>query len=850
MTAGEGAASFRPRAETRVPRTQSPLWALMVRLSPRQGWATFVMILFTLLVVGQSVSSANWVETPGLFATLLLAAFTGLVLAKIRLPAVLLHPVGILLGALLVVLLTSTLMEDQPGTGEFNELWDRLKLWYDAAANGGISTDLIPFTMGVLGISWIIGYISSWFIFRSDNVWVGVVVLGTAILTVLSFLPKSFAYWFFVFTFFAMVLVVRMSVVQVHEVWQKTGRIFDASASWRTLHATAWVSLAVILLAWVLPLQVYKNRTAADTWNRGRAPVEFIQDEFARLFSGIPSRKDLSGRFFGKTLPFLGKISFGGEVVFWAESEHPAYWLSATYSEYTPKGWKVGGTESLQVGPNLPAPPREDALGRVRSEQSLQLSFDSSNFLSGGTLDWISEKATVQTLRPKQFEIDLVDASEDKELPQEIAQLATELRAAFETAPAQRQEAYAARFIPDDLRLVAVTREKDNNPDRELRALLLERKAPASPDVVAHKFARRLTSDQAYAMVSYVSVATDDQLRGASTDYSSFITDHYLQLPSELPERVSELANRLARDADTPLDKALAVRDYLRSPNFTYAQDIDRPPKDADGVDNFLFETKRGYSDYFGSSMAVLLRSVGVPARMAAGYGPGEVHEDSGLRIVRDSDSHGWVQVYFPGYGWIDFEPTPAFPTNTRVPELPAGSADDGPLPDVVAGDEPIDEFLFEEEEEDILSDGTLGSSFQDTASRDYAGLAVRIAILLTIVGVLYLVLLATWNLGLGKLTTVERAYAKMSRLGSMAGVRRGPQQTPAEYGETVAGVLPAVGPAAQQIGWAFATRRYSSNDETEEEDEQIEQAWKSLRARLFGRVLSRLLPISSSRRA
>ena len=76
-------------------------------------------------------------------------------------------------------------------------------------------------------------------------------------------------------------------------------------------------------------------------------------------------------------------------------------------------------------------------MGRVRSEQSLQLSFDSSGFLSGGTLDWISEKATVQTLRPKQFEIDLVDASEDKELPQEIAQLATELRAAFETAPTE-----------------------------------------------------------------------------------------------------------------------------------------------------------------------------------------------------------------------------------------------------------------------------------------------------------------------------------------------------------------------------------------------------------------------------
>ena len=90
-----------------------------------------------------------------------------------------------------------------------------------------------------------------------------------------------------------------------------------------------------------------------------------------------------------------------------------------------------------------------------------------------------------------------------------------------------------------------------------------------------------------------------------------------------------------------------------------YSLTVDPPPYDADGVDFFLFEQRRGYSEYFASAMAVLLRSVGVPARVAAGYTTGDPTEVENVYVVADSHSHGWVEVYFPGYGWIPFEPTP-----------------------------------------------------------------------------------------------------------------------------------------------------------------------------------------------
>ena len=101
------------------------------------------------------------------------------------------------------------------------------------------------------------------------------------------------------------------------------------------------------------------------------------------------------------------------------------------------------------------------------------------------------------------------------------------------------------------------------------------------------------------------------------------------------------MALELTAQADTPFDRAAAIEAYLET--YPYTHEIDPPPFDADGVDYFLFDLKKGYSEYFASSMTVLLRAAGIPARLATGYTPGtQVDEDTFL--VRDNDSHGWVE--------------------------------------------------------------------------------------------------------------------------------------------------------------------------------------------------------------
>jgi hypothetical protein len=152
------------------------------------------------------------------------------------------------------------------------------------------------------------------------------------------------------------------------------------------------------------------------------------------------------------------------------------------------------------------------------------------------------------------------------------------------------------------------------------------------------------------------------KLRAASTDYSPDIIATYLQLPQVDP-RIPELAKQITQNARTPFDKALMIESYLRD-RFTYTLTLTGRPGD-DPLAHFLFETHAGHCEYFASAMTIMMRTLGVPAREVNGFLPGEYNDLAGDYIVRASDAHSWVEVYFPGNEWQVFDPTPAAPENS-----------------------------------------------------------------------------------------------------------------------------------------------------------------------------------------
>ncbi|MFA1740555.1 transglutaminase TgpA family protein [Lysinibacillus fusiformis] len=150
---------------------------------------------------------------------------------------------------------------------------------------------------------------------------------------------------------------------------------------------------------------------------------------------------------------------------------------------------------------------------------------------------------------------------------------------------------------------------------------------------------------------------------------SSF--DRFMQLPAQLPQRVRDLALSITQDKTTVYDQIKTVEGYFRTNGFRYdKKQAAIPAENQDYVDQFLFDTKVGYCDNFSTSMVVLLRSIGIPARWVKGFAPGTAGPMSdGLREYRitNDNAHSWVEAYIPGTGWMEFEPTIGFSGNVNI---------------------------------------------------------------------------------------------------------------------------------------------------------------------------------------
>jgi transglutaminase-like putative cysteine protease len=160
-----------------------------------------------------------------------------------------------------------------------------------------------------------------------------------------------------------------------------------------------------------------------------------------------------------------------------------------------------------------------------------------------------------------------------------------------------------------------------------------------------------------YRAVSDVGQPSPEELRRATAEVPPRVAIQYLQLPP-LDQRLPQLARDITASAPTAYDKALAVEHYLQT-NYGYTLQLPRVPQ-RDPVADFLFQRKAGHCEYFASSMALMLRTLEIPARVVNGFRGGEFNSLTGSYIVRSRDAHSWVEAYFPHYGWIAFDPTPA----------------------------------------------------------------------------------------------------------------------------------------------------------------------------------------------
>lgn len=327
-----------------------------------------------------------------------------------------------------------------------------------------------------------------------------------------------------------------------------------------------------------------------------------------------------------------------------------------------------------------------------------------------------------------------------------------------------------------------------------------------------------ITAGQTYGATSSISLADEASLRAAGTDYPTWVTRHYLGLPDTITERTIELGNSLAAPFGNPYDRARAIEDYLRK-TITYNDQVDPPPRDVEPVDYLLFERQEGYCNYFASAMVILLRTQGIPSRIAAGFSHGAWDGDLEAYRVTEADAHTWVEVYFPQYGWIEFEPTAAEEPIIRVEERADTSGaftdPEGQLPDGGAMSEEDKDRLIPEEERNPVDEDLMNPLDSMRRFR-----VPRVVLWVLGVGVALVVGVAgTWywfeQRGLLELSEISRSYARLNIYAPLVGVDLEESATPYERAGQIVGAVPEGEKPIHAITQLYVDEQYGPPPET-----------------------------------
>jgi transglutaminase-like putative cysteine protease len=400
----------------------------------------------------------------------------------------------------------------------------------------------------------------------------------------------------------------------------------------------------------------------------------------------------------------------------------------------------------------------------------------------------------------------------------------------FAIPPTADTDPFPQAFV-DPVRIVTTFYVQAQQPNIVFAAFAPERVFfPAAQLVVGPGTSLRspilLDRGLVYSVVSTIPDLHPEGLRTAEGTLPSNVVARYTQLPADLPPRDVRLAERITAGASTTYDRVVAVQHWLRT-HTVYDLNVPRDPPGVDAVDEFLFERRRGFCEHIASAMVVLLRAVGVPARFVTGFGPGERNALTGYFEVREDDAHAWVEVLYPGVGWVPYDPT------FGVPPAHQGSAW-FVAPDVLRA---LGRWLG----------GLVPAPVRAAAASAGRAVAVSARVALTgwpwavaialLAGALSLLLVRLRGRAHGPPRSgAAAAFDALTRATGARGVPRRPQHTPTEYLRALGARSPDVVSDAELIVRAFERERFSADPPSRAEVDEAMSAARRVSVALRGR--------------
>lgn len=594
-----------------------------------------LMLLMAYLAAGR-LSMTNWTSELGYVETVAVpGTLVGLMLASSRLRDRTVGWVALGLTAIAIPWQMANVVNKSGGlAGILNEEWARLVVALQQFTAREPIYDPIFFVTLVTALYWWVGVYSGYRIIRRTNLLAVLLPTTVPILIVQYYDGGDPARIWVVGAYFllALLLIGRMNILRSREKWESE-RVLGASESAFDLGSSILISAsAVILAAWLLPTPGAAIPAAARFWQQLNEPYQALHQWINNTLDAVRGGSIGGSEPYGNSLELGVRASQGPQTVFRVRPPRSPDAASGA-TDFPRFYWQMRIYDTYADG--------EWSNGHQNwsrpfspDEGDLPVPGDTSTRTTSFDFIWEGSLSTLMAGPPQP-----VWASLGGSIQYENAQLPQIDITSWHTHP----------FL-------------QAGDEYRVRAQLLNPR----PSL----------------------------LRSAGTDYPAWVTGRYLRLPSNFSSDIRILAEVLTRELPTVYDKASALTDYLRS-EITYSPSIAPPPPDTDPLEWFLFTWKSGYCNYYASAEVLMLRSVGIPARMAVGYAEG-TREDDGSFTVRERDAHAWPQVYFPSVGWVNFEPTasqpplerPAESENPDDPSAPAGQPPAIPTPSSPQGGE------------------------------------------------------------------------------------------------------------------------------------------------------------------
>lgn len=800
----------------------------------------------------------------------------GILLGTLRTPDSLSHLMAIGSGAAGTIAITA--YRQLPGEeslsfwGRFGRVATDLKDWYVGTTPQENLDDLLVMILLQM-IIWLISYLSAWSLVRQR--WLTVALVLPAVIVLVSMLvgTETRENLLEIYLVIAIVLMARVTYVRRQQSREAAAdRRASDVAGWLALIPAAMVALIVVGAGAATPPGFSNDtiRPVADV--AGQRYLE-AQDQ---ALDWIAGQLELSGSgpvsfdSFPRYTAFDDAFSVGGdlnlsdqpEVLVRTASEAP-YLTAQSYDSYTGRGWEstaedtfqAEGPDGVRYSPELTFRPGQEvpyssSVSNARIPITMEvtpLTPSGDVMFNGGMFSTADERASVRMswvqFDEAVFPLREMDLSS---IPPDLTGIVSQLLQASEFSvegdngllyPADATQRDSLELTRSQLQDRFIDVSWSIADDGMIDTMIVTGQVPVYEDNVRVSRASGSSEGTGYGVTSLVSEATSDQLKGAPADYPAWVQSRYLELPESVTPRTIDLAFQQTASATNPYDRAKAIETFLRQ-HIAYDLDVGVPPADADIVDYVLFELQRGYCEYYASAMTVMLRALGIPAKTVVGYFPGEFDAERDGYVYRQENAHAWTEVYFPGYGWIPFEPTASQPPSsfgdvridsqptptptptppTEAPDVP-GTATPLPIQDQAESDIP------QPVSEDPGEDG--GVPWGPIATATVLGLAAIGA------GAWFL---ATRCSGL----EARSLFASLVRWGRAGGVRADPSSTPREYARQLGRRYPDLGPDAFEVVGAYEEYRYGNATPSPPRLEQAAASLRHLRRRLIRSVIRR----------